>query len=170
MGYTRISCRTATQPSWPAERLKTPPEEHRSVRDLGLSTAANIWQYILPPDSVVYVGAVGKDKYADTLREAAGKVGLRTEYHVDEEHPTGRCGVVITGHNRSMCTDLAAANCYRIDHLKSAPIWSLVEQAKVFFVGGYHLTVCPPAIMALAEEAAAKDKVGAWAVSMYLTG
>jgi adenosine kinase len=118
-------------------------------------------QYILPPDSVVYIGAVGKDKYADALRDAAQKVGLRTEYHVDEEQPTGRCGVVITGHNRSMCTDLAAANCYRIDHLKSAPIWSLVEQAKVYFVGGYHLTVCPPAIMALAEEAAAKDKVSA---------
>jgi adenosine kinase len=59
-----------------------------------------------------------------------------------------------------MCTDLAAANCYRIDHLKSAPIWSLVEQANVYFVGGYHLTVCPPAIMALAEEAAEKNKVG----------
>jgi len=116
-------------------------------------------QYILPSDSVVFVGAVGKDKYADTLREAARKVGLRTEYHVDEEHPTGRCGVVITGHNRSMCTDLAAANCYRIDHLKSAPIWSLVEQAKVYFVGGYHLTVCPPAAMALAEEAAEKNKI-----------
>src|SRR5271170_4391259 len=104
-------------------------------------------QYILPPDSVVYVGSVGRDKYAETLSAAARKVGLRTEYHVDEEHPTGRCGVVITGHNRSMCTDLAAANCYRIDHLKSPAVWSLVEQAKVFFVGGYHLTVCPPAIM-----------------------
>ena len=57
-----------------------------------------------------------------------------------------------------MCTDLAAANCYKIDHLKQPSIWSLVEQAKVYYVGGYHLTVCVPAIMALAEEAAAKDK------------
>jgi adenosine kinase len=58
-----------------------------------------------------------------------------------------------------MCTDLAAANCYKLDHLKTPEIWSLVEQAKVYYVGGYHLTVCPPAIMALAEEAAAKDKI-----------
>jgi adenosine kinase len=58
-----------------------------------------------------------------------------------------------------MCTDLAAANCYKIEHLKSPEIWKLVEQAKVYFVGGYHLTVCPPAALALAEEAAKNDKV-----------
>ncbi|KAF2104251.1 Ribokinase-like protein [Rhizodiscina lignyota] len=115
-------------------------------------------QYMLPPDSVIYIGCVGKDKYAETLQEACAKAGLRVEYRYDEEQPTGRCGVVITGHDRSMCTDLAAANCYKIDHLKQPEIWSLVEQAKVFYVGGYHLTVCVPAVMALAEEAAAKDK------------
>ena len=58
-----------------------------------------------------------------------------------------------------MCTHLAAANEYKIDHLKSSEIWKLVQQAKVYFVGGYHLTVCVPAILALAEEAAKNDKV-----------
>lgn len=58
-----------------------------------------------------------------------------------------------------MCTDLAAANHYKLEHLKQPEIWSLVENAKVYYVGGYHLTVCVPAILALAEEAAAKDKV-----------
>ena len=81
------------------------------------------------------------------------------EYRYDEEQPTGRCGAVITGHNRSLCTDLAAANCYKLDHLKSPEIWNLVEQAKVYYVGGYHLTACVPAVLALGEEAAAKEKV-----------
>ena len=58
-----------------------------------------------------------------------------------------------------MCTHLAAANNYKIDHLKSPPIWSLVKSAKYYYVGGYHLTVCVPAILALAEEAAAANKV-----------
>jgi adenosine kinase len=58
-----------------------------------------------------------------------------------------------------MCTDLAAANHYKIEHLKSPEIWNLVEQAQIYYVGGYHLTVCVPAIMALAEEAASKNKV-----------
>jgi adenosine kinase len=124
-------------------------------------------QYILPPDSVVFVGCVGKDKYGETLKETCAKAGLRVEYRYDEEQPTGRCGVVITGHSRSMCTDLAAANCYKVDHLKSEPIWKLVEQAKVFYVGGYHLTVSVDAVMALAEEAAAKNKVGFTSAAWY---
>lgn len=116
-------------------------------------------QYILPPKSTLYIGCVGQDKYADTLREKNDAAGVRTEYLVDTKHPTGRCGVIITGQDRSMCTDLAAANEYKVDHLKSPEIWKLVEQAQYYFVGGYHLTVSVPAILALAEEAAKKDKV-----------
>jgi adenosine kinase len=87
-------------------------------------------QYILPPKSVIYFGCVGKDKYADILSDAAKKAGLEVRYR---------------------------ANCYKLDHLKEH--WDIVEKSKAYFVGGYHLTVCVPAIMALAEEAAAKNKV-----------
>lgn len=95
------------------------------------------------------------------LESITAKAGVRTEYRYDESTPTGRCGVIITGHDRSLCTDLAAANLYKIEHLKQPEIWKLVEGAKFFYVGGYHLTVCVPAILALAEEAASNDKVGA---------
>ncbi|CAJ2506350.1 Uu.00g004800.m01.CDS01 [Anthostomella pinea] len=114
--------------------------------------------YILPANSVVYLGGVGDDKYAAILQDAVKQAGLRVEYRVDPTEPTGRCGVVITGYNRSLCTDLAAANHYDLDHLKSPEIWKLVKGAEFYYVGGYHFTVCPPAIMALGEEAAANDK------------
>jgi adenosine kinase len=116
-------------------------------------------QYILPEDSTIYIGCIGRDQYGETLKDICTKAGVRTEYLVDEKVPTGRCGVVITGHNRSLCTDLAAANCYKPEHLKQPEIWKLVEAAKFYYVGGYHLTVSVPAILALAEEAASKDKV-----------
>lgn len=116
-------------------------------------------QYLLPDNSVVYIGCVGKDNYADLLRNACKDAGVRTEYRVDDVQPTGKCGVVITGHNRSMCTHLAAANEYKPEHLKQPEIWSLAEKAQVFYIGGYHLTVSVPAILALAEEAASKNKV-----------
>lgn len=122
-------------------------------------------QYMLPAKSVVYVGGVGKDKYADILHEAVKTAGLRVEYRVEESQPTGRCGVVITGHDRSMVTDLGAANHYDLAHLRSEAIWSLVEAADVYYVGGYHFTVCPAAIMALAREAASKDKAFALSLS-----
>lgn len=114
-------------------------------------------QYILPASSVLYIGAVGTDDSAKTLDEACAKAGLATEYLRLKEHPTGRCGVVITGHNRSMCTDLAAANHYSVDHLKSPKIWKHVEAAKFFYVGGYHLTVSPDAAEALGAEATKRN-------------
>lgn len=97
-------------------------------------------QYMLPDNTVVFLGGVGDDKYAAILRDAVQKAGLRVEYRVDDEHPTGRCGVVITGHNRSMCTDLGAANHYGLDHLKKPEIWELVTAAQAYYVGGYHFT------------------------------
>ncbi|KAI1180436.1 adenosine kinase [Nemania sp. FL0916] len=115
-------------------------------------------QYMLAPNSVVYLGCVGDDKYAAILRDAVKQVGLRVEYQVDANTPTGRCGVVITGANRSLCTDLAAANNYSASHLRSPDIWALAEAADFFYVGGFHFTVCVDAIMALAEEAASKNK------------
>ncbi|KAI0202260.1 adenosine kinase [Astrocystis sublimbata] len=115
-------------------------------------------QYILEPNSVVYLGGVGDDKYAAILRDAVKEAGLRVEYRVDEKTPTGRCGVVITGHNRSLCTELGAANNYDVGHLKSPEIWKLAENADFYYVGGFHFTVCPEAIAALAEEAASKNK------------
>jgi len=116
-------------------------------------------QYILPPNTVVYLGGVGDDKYAAILRDAVKQAGIRVEYRVDKKEKTGRCGVIITGHDRSMCTDLAAANHYDLEHLKSPEVWKLVEGMEIAFVGGYHLTVCPDAAMALAEECAAKNKI-----------
>ena len=124
----------------------------------GAQNTARGAQYLLPPNSTVYLGGVGDDKYAAILQDANKAAGLRVEYLVDPKESTGRCGVVITGHHRSMVTDLGAANHYTLEALKSPEVWKLVEGATHYFVGGYHLTVCPPAIMALAEEAAAKNK------------
>jgi len=115
-------------------------------------------QYMLPPNSVVYLGGVGDDKYAAILHDAVKKAGLRVEYRVDPKEATGRCAVVITGHNRSMCTELGAANHYDLEHLKSPEVWKLVENAEAYYVGGYHFTVCPPAIQELCKQAAANNK------------
>ncbi|KAM7207395.1 Ribokinase-like protein [Naviculisporaceae sp. PSN 640] len=115
-------------------------------------------QYMLPPNSVVYLGGVGDDKYAAILHDAVKQAGLRVEYRVDPKVPTGRCGVVITGANRSMVTELGAANHYDLEHLKKPEVWALAENADAYYIGGYHLTVCPPAIMELCKKAASDNK------------
>ncbi|ODQ79534.1 hypothetical protein BABINDRAFT_171721 [Babjeviella inositovora NRRL Y-12698] len=115
-------------------------------------------QYLLPADSVVYFGSVGKDEYSAKLNEANAKYGLRTEYQFQENHATGKCAVLINGHNRSMATDLAAANHFTPEHLQIPANWKLVENGTHYYIGGYHLTVSPPAIKLLAEHASANNK------------
>lgn len=106
----------------------------------------------------MYVGCVGKDDFAAQLRAATKKEGLRTEY-MTVDTSTGKCGVVITGHSRSLVTDLGAANEYKVEHLKTPEIRGLMENAKFFYVEGYHLTVCLPAILELGKHAATTNKV-----------
>ena len=43
---------------------------------------------------------VGKDKYADKLREIAEQAGVNVQYQVDESTPTGTCAVLITEKDR----------------------------------------------------------------------
>lgn len=116
-------------------------------------------QYILEPKSVVYFGAVGNDVYAEKLNEANKQYELRTEYQVLDGVATGKCAALITGSNRSLVTDLAAANLFKVDHLEKPENWKIVENAKYFYIGGFHLTVSPPAIEALGKHAAATNKV-----------
>ncbi|KAI8853965.1 Ribokinase-like protein [Chytridium lagenaria] len=112
-------------------------EEHKPIYDELVSNYKVDYntlrgaQWLLPAKSTVYIGAVGKDATADKLAPVL----------CSRHHPTGKCGVLITGHHRSLVTDLQAANTYTIDHLKKPEIWALVENAKFFYVGGYFLTV-----------------------------
>ncbi|ANB12103.1 adenosine kinase [Sugiyamaella lignohabitans] len=121
--------------------------------------AARGAQYLLPANSVIYFGSVGQDKYAELLTKANDEAGVYSNYMVQKDIPTGKCAALITGNDRSLVTDLAAANHYKLDHLKAPENWKYVEEAKAFYVGGFHLTVCPPAINALGEHAAETNKI-----------
>lgn len=116
-------------------------------------------QYILPENSVVYFGSVGKDVYAEKLNDANKQYGLTTRYQVQEDIATGKCAALINGVHRSLVTDLAAANHFKVDHLEIPENWAIVEAAKYYYIGGFHLTVSPPAIVKLGKHAAATNKV-----------
>ncbi|KAG7195803.1 uncharacterized protein KQ657_002188 [Scheffersomyces spartinae] len=116
-------------------------------------------QYILPENSVVYFGAVGKDVYAEKLTEANTKYGLKTQYQVLEEQSTGKCAALIYNHHRSLVTDLGAANHFKASHLQKPENWEFVSNAKYFYIGGFHFTVSPEAIQLLGKHAAETNKV-----------
>ncbi|QPG75972.1 hypothetical protein FOA43_003358 [Brettanomyces nanus] len=116
-------------------------------------------QYVLPPKSVLYFGSVGKDLYSEKLTNANNAVGLTTSYMYQDEFATGKCAALIYHTNRSLVTDLAAANHFKPSHLQKPENWAAVESAKVFYVGGFHLTVSPEAIELLGKHAAENNKL-----------
>lgn len=115
-------------------------------------------QYLLPAKSVIYFGSVGKDVYAEKLLEANKSVGLETSYMAQDEIATGKCAALINGMNRSLVTDLAAANHFKPSHLEKPENWKFVENGKIFYIGGFHLTVSPEAIQLLGKHAAKENK------------
>jgi adenosine kinase len=132
-------------------------------------------QYVLPPNSVVYVGCVGDDDLAEQLREANQKESVASAYQVKAGEKTGACAVVITGHHRyaelskisrlcssedrSLVTTLRAAEQFEKAHLSSPEILPLVEAAKFYYVGGFFLTHGVESAMEIAQKAANASKV-----------
>ena len=132
------------------------------------------------PQSVAYFGCVGKstltfeifntfenslflfllgtDKSCETLEKVANEAGVLVKYQKSTEHPTGKCAVLITGQDRSLVTKLDAANHFTTAHLDVAENWALVESAKIFYSAGFFLTVCPDAMLKVAQHAQASNK------------
>jgi len=106
------------------------------------------------PGATAYVGCVGNDEFATKMREQCGKDGVKTAYLVDAATPTGVCGCLINGIERSLCTNLNAANNYKAEHLKQPENWKLVEEAKITYSAGFFITVSPEAIKLASQEAA----------------
>lgn len=112
--------------------------------------------YVMGPGTVGYFGCVGSDEYAKRLLAQNEKAGVRSMYQVSADVGTGKCAALITGHDRSLVTDLGAANHFQPEHLDKH--WDTVEAAKAFYIGGFHLTVSPDAICKLGEHAGAHNK------------
>ncbi|KAJ2926727.1 hypothetical protein H1R20_g10370, partial [Candolleomyces eurysporus] len=114
--------------------------------------------YVLPPDSVVYTGSVGDDDLADQLKIANKREGLSEVYQVIPGDKTGACAVVITGHHRSLVTNLRAAEKFDQSHLSSPKVAPLIDAAKFFYVEGYFLTHGIGPALELSSKASAAGK------------
>ncbi|KAG5653897.1 hypothetical protein H0H81_009489 [Sphagnurus paluster] len=114
--------------------------------------------YVLPPKSVVFTGCVGDDELAEQLKAANRREGLDEVYQVKAGEKTGACAVVITGHHRSLVTDLRAAEKFEQSHLSSPAVAPLIEAAQFFYVEGYFLTHGVNSTLELSQKAAAAGK------------
>eukprot|EP00128_Syssomonas_multiformis_P012371 Colp12_sorted_trinity150504_noHs@19494 len=124
-----------------------------------------VCQWMSAPGSTAFIGCIGKDKFGEEMQKAIASSGVQAPYLIDETTPTGTCAVLVTGHNRSLVANLAAANNYKKEHLLTPEIWKNVEQAKVFYISGFFLTVSPDSILEVAKHASETGKTFAMNLS-----
>jgi len=106
------------------------------------------------PGATAYMGCIGDDANAAKMKEACAKDGVKTAYMVDKSTPTGCCAVLINTPERSLCTNLNAANNFKVDHLRQPENWAICEAAKVIYSAGFFITVSPDSMRAACAEAA----------------
>lgn len=121
----------------------------------GLNTA-RVAQWIAqaPKGSLVsYTGCIADDKYGNILKSEAEKEGVVMNLELTTKAPTGSCGVCITGKDRSLIANLAAANCLSGEHLKSKPVLDALAGSKLFYLTGFTLTINVDYVIQIAEAA-----------------
>lgn len=153
------------------EKLYTAMKEKYEVEYIAGGATQNsirVAQWVLAskPGSTDFVGCVGKDENAKNLAAAAKGDGVRTHYLESETEPTGACAVLISKKERSLCANLAAANCYKVEHLQSEEIAEATwKKATHVYCAGFFLTVSPPSITFAGKHCNEKGKVFAMNLS-----
>uniref|UniRef100_A0A673MHT5 Adenosine kinase n=1 Tax=Sinocyclocheilus rhinocerous TaxID=307959 RepID=A0A673MHT5_9TELE len=118
------------------------------------------WMIQEPHKVATFFGCIGKDKFGKILKEKAEEAHVDAHYYEQSEEPTGTCAACITGDNRSLVANLAAANCYKKEkHLDLEENWKLVEKAEVYYIAGFFLTVSLESILKVAKHASENNKI-----------
>ncbi|XP_012289164.1 adenosine kinase 2 [Orussus abietinus] len=121
--------------------------------------------FLEKPNITTYMGCVGRDKYSKILEERARTSGINVRYQYTDKEPTGTCAVLITGKERSLCANLAAANCFSLSHIQEAENHKLLQDAKYIYISGFFLTVSPETIQMVAKYAYQENKIFAMNLS-----
>eukprot|EP00928_Gymnodinium_smaydae_P096841 TRINITY_DN8633_c0_g1_i5.p1 TRINITY_DN8633_c0_g1~~TRINITY_DN8633_c0_g1_i5.p1 ORF type:complete len:364 (-),score=93.54 TRINITY_DN8633_c0_g1_i5:16-1038(-) len=111
------------------------------------------------PGATAYMGCIGNDENGKTLAKACSSDGVNACYMVDDSTPTGTCATLVVGIERSLCTNLNAANNYKADHCQKPENWKIVQDAKIVYSAGFFATVSPPSIKLASQEKAKTDGI-----------
>merc|ERR1719263_1866564 len=86
------------------------------------------------------------------MTAACAKEGVKASYMVDAATPTGTCACLINGIERSLCTNLSAANNYKESHLQQPENMAILSGAKIVYSAGFFATVSPASMKIAAQK------------------
>merc|ERR1719229_486825 len=99
-----------------------------------------------------YMGCIGEDEFGRKLQDACKQDGVQAMYMVDKNVPTGKCAVTILDKERSLTTDLSAANNYKKSHLEEPAQMAVLKGAKIVYSAGFFITVSPESMDIASEQ------------------
>ncbi|OLQ03397.1 Adenosine kinase 1 [Symbiodinium microadriaticum] len=105
---------------------------------------------IQEPGKTAYMGCIGDDEFGKKLIDACKKDGVDCKYMIDKTTPTGACAVTIMNKERSLTTNLHAANNYKASHLQAN--MDTLKNAKIVYSAGFFITVSPESIEIASQE------------------
>eukprot|EP00439_Symbiodinium_sp_Y106_P084036 s49_g24.t2 len=105
---------------------------------------------IQEPGKTAYMGCIGEDDFGKKLIDACKKDGVDCKYMIDKTTPTGACAVTIMNKERSLTTNLHAANNYKASHLQAN--MDTLKNAKIVYSAGFFITVSPESIEIASQE------------------
>uniref|UniRef100_A0A3P9J0P4 Adenosine kinase n=1 Tax=Oryzias latipes TaxID=8090 RepID=A0A3P9J0P4_ORYLA len=118
-----------------AEIVKRNKVEYHAGGSTQNSVKIAQWMIQKPHKVATFFGCIGTDRFGEILKKKAEDAHVDARYYEQNEEPTGTCAACITGDNRSLVANLAAANCYKKEkHLDLDSNWELVEKAKVYYI------------------------------------
>lgn len=106
-----------------------------------------------------FTGCVGNDSYGETMEKLALGEGVNVNFLKTAEQPTGTCATFIKDAERSLCTNLAAANLFKNDHLQTEKMQAMIEKANFYYIAGFFLTVDVTSMEQIAKHSNENDKV-----------
>lgn len=103
--------------------------------------------------NTAYISSINaNDNYGTIMKDALTSEGVTGVFYEGSEKATGTCAVAIPpSKDRSLVANLSAANDYSGDHLTSPEATELWQNAKVGYISGFWLTVCPEGMVDVAR-------------------
>eukprot|EP00485_Elphidium_margaritaceum_P002298 CAMPEP_0202686208 /NCGR_PEP_ID=MMETSP1385-20130828/2016_1 /ASSEMBLY_ACC=CAM_ASM_000861 /TAXON_ID=933848 /ORGANISM="Elphidium margaritaceum" /LENGTH=366 /DNA_ID=CAMNT_0049340739 /DNA_START=40 /DNA_END=1140 /DNA_ORIENTATION=+ len=105
-----------------------------------------------------YMGCIGKDKFGQVLEDATKEAGVECNFMIDEKTATGTCAVCLTGKERSLVANLAAANNFKIAHCSTEKAKRMIASAKFIYSAGFFLTVSVDTMLMCAKQCKEENK------------
>jgi adenosine kinase len=122
---------------------------------------ARIFSWLMPTARVSYVGALGKDRFAEILKNSLVSAGVQHLFEECDGKPTGTCAGLVVNKDRTLLANLGAAVEVSLKHMQTAEVQAAIDDACIYYSEGFFLNTAssPDNLVAVATHAHLHDKL-----------